>query len=156
MIVKSPPDLEKYLEGWDHKYVSYKDGAKLYGLPYWTFVLIAKEAKATWQLRKTAMVDLVKLERHLEENYRDDGKDEEEREVIDMPRGRKKIENIDELVKDHKKIYVRYAEGAELLSVGMHTFERLAKDAGAVRKVKGIVLVNIEKVVEFIETFAED
>lgn len=36
MIVKSPPDLERYLEGWDHKYVSYKDGAKLYGLPYWT------------------------------------------------------------------------------------------------------------------------
>lgn len=32
----------------------------------------------------------------------------------------------------------------------------LAKDAGAVRKVKGVVLVNTEKVDEFIESFEEE
>ena len=53
------PDLEKYLEGKAHRYASYKEGAIMYSMPYWTFVNFAKEAGATWALRKTAMVDLV-------------------------------------------------------------------------------------------------
>ena len=51
---------------------------------------------------------------------------------------------------------MRYAEGAQLYSMGLHSFENLAKDAGAVRKVKGVVLVNLEKVDAFIESFAEE
>ncbi|MDD3141161.1 MAG: DUF6462 family protein [Lachnospiraceae bacterium] len=73
-----------------------------------------------------------------------------------MPRDRKKIENLEELIKENKKKYVRYAEGAELYSMGLHSFQSLAKDAGAVRKVKGVVLVNTEKVDEFIESFEEE
>ena len=73
-----------------------------------------------------------------------------------MPKGRKPIENIEEVVKAKKKIYVRYAEGAELFSMGLHSFQNLAKDAGAIRKVKGCVLVNLEKVQEFIESFDEE
>ena len=49
-----------------------------------------------------------------------------------------------------------YAEGAELFSMGLHSFQSLAKDAGAVRKVKGCVLVNLEKVQAFIELFDEE
>ena len=78
------------------------------------------------------------------------------REVTRMPKARKTIENIEELIGDKKKKYVRYAEGAALFSMGLHTFENLAKDAGAIRRVKGIVLVNIEKIEEFIESFAEE
>ena len=37
-----------------------------------------------------------------------------------MPKKRKKIDNIDELVNSSKKKYVRIAEGAELYSVGKH------------------------------------
>ena len=51
---------------------------------------------------------------------------------------------------------MRYAEGAELFSMGLHSFQSLAKDAGAVRKVKGCVLVNLEKVEAFVESFAEE
>ena len=51
---------------------------------------------------------------------------------------------------------MRYAEGAELYSMGLHSFQSLAKDAGATRKIKGIVLVNTEKVDEFIESFEEE
>ncbi len=55
------PDLEKYLEqrGRNHNYLTYAQGARMYSLPYWTFVTYAKEADATWSLRKTAIVDTV-------------------------------------------------------------------------------------------------
>ena len=36
------PDLEKYLEGKAHRYASYKEGAIMYSMPYWTFVNFAK------------------------------------------------------------------------------------------------------------------
>nr|WP_026496712.1 DUF6462 family protein [uncultured Butyrivibrio sp.] len=68
---------------------------------------------------------------------------------------RKLVDNIEELVKEGKKKYVRYAEGAELYSMGLHTFEQLAKDAKATRKVKGVVLCNTEKIDAFIESFEE-
>lgn len=48
------------------------------------------------------------------------------------------------------------AEGAELYSVGIHTFEAWARDAKARRKVKGVVLVNTEKIDAFLETFEEE
>lgn len=152
---KGPPDLDKYLTGRNHKYMTYRDGARLYGMPYWNFVTIAKEAKATWQLRKTSMVDVVIFEKYLEEHCLVSGDDGEfvETEDDEMPRTRKTIENMDVLIKDKKKKYVRYAEGAELFSMGLHSFQSLTKDAGAVRKVKGCVLVNLEKVEEFVESF---
>ena len=44
---KSPPvNLDKYLEGRNHKYMTYEKASQLYGLPYWGFVSVAKEAKA--------------------------------------------------------------------------------------------------------------
>ena len=65
---KSPPvNLDKYLEGRNHKYMTYEKASQLYGLPYWGFVSMAKEAKATWKLRKTAIVDIVVFEKYLEE-----------------------------------------------------------------------------------------
>ena len=43
-----------------------------------------------------------------------------------MPRTRKEVQNIEELVRSKKKKYVRYAEGAELFSMGLHSFQSLA------------------------------
>ena len=150
------PNLDEYLEGRNHRYMSYQEASRLYGLPFWTFVTTAKQAKATRKLRKTAIVDLVKFDKYLEEHCLDYKKPQDESEDMDMPRTRKPVENIDELVKSKKKIYVRYTEGAELFSMGLHTFQNLAKDAGAIRKVKGCVLVNLEKVQDFIESFNEE
>ncbi len=154
----SPPvNLDKYLEGREHRYIDYAEGARMYEIPYWTFVRVAKEAKATWALRKTAIVDICKFELYLEQHCSvEQGDDYERREVWKMPKARKIVSDLEELVGSKKKKYVRYAEGAELYSVGLHTFENLAKDAGAIRRVKGIVLVNTEKVDEFIESFAEE
>lgn len=39
------PDLDKYLvDGKGRRFVNYAQGAKLYRLPYWSFVRVAKEA----------------------------------------------------------------------------------------------------------------
>ena len=156
---KSPPvNLDKYLEGRNHKYMTYEKASQLYGLPYWGFVSMAKEAKATWKLRKTAIVDIVVFEKYLEEHCAISEDEDVINEMEDyiMPRTRKEVENLEELVKSKKKKYVRYAEGAELFSMGLHSFQSLAKDAGAIRKVKGCVLVNLEKVEAFVESSAEE
>lgn len=148
----NPPDLEKYLDVETHRYITYKEGARMYALPYWTFVNLAKEAKATWPLRKTAMVDIDLLDKYMDEHCLKKTESEEQK----MPRSRKQIENLEELIKTDKKKYVRYAEGAQLYSMGLHTFQELAKDAGAIRRVKRIILVNTEKVDAFIETLEEE
>ena len=155
---KGPPDLDKYLDGRNHKCMTYQQAARQYGMPYWGFVSVAKEAKATWKLRKTAIVDTVIFDKYLEEHcvVTEDEDVIYETEEMDMPRARKEIKNMEELIKSKKKKYVRYAEGAELFSMGLHSFQTLAKDAGAVRKVKGCVLVNLEKVEQFVESFAEE
>lgn len=51
------------------------------------------------------------------------------------------------------KKFVRYKEGAELYSLGIQNFMKIAKEAGAVRKIRGTVLVNIEKLDEYIDSF---
>ena len=148
---KSPPiNLDKYLVGKEHRYCTYNEGARLYCMNYWSFVTFCKEAGANFRLRKTALVDLNIVDKYIEENF----KEEYEREVSEMA-SRRKIEDLAEVVKKGKKKYVRYAEGAELYSIGLHTFENLAKEAKATRKVKGVVLCNTEKIDAFIESFEE-
>ena len=61
-----PPDLDKFIKPeWKHYYVSYAQGAKMYSLNYWPFVRLAKEAGASWALRKTAVVDLFILDDYM-------------------------------------------------------------------------------------------
>ena len=98
--VKSPPvNLDKYLEGDKKRYLTYEEAARRYSMPYWTFVNLAKEAGATWVLRKTAMVDIDKLDAYLDKNYAVAGNknESEKREVMKMPRTRKEVEGMEEL-----------------------------------------------------------
>lgn len=55
-----------------------------------------------------------------------------------------------------KKKFVRYEEGAELYSMSIQTFKKLAKEAKAVYKIRRIVLVNLEKFEEYLEAFLEE
>ena len=73
-----------------------------------------------------------------------------------MPRARVVIPELEKKVVTGKKKFVRYAEGAALYSLGLHTFQEVAKEANAVYRVKRCVLVNTEKVDEFIESFEEE
>lgn len=63
-----------------------------------------------------------------------------------MPKERVKVPELDKLVQTGRKKFVRYAEGAALYSLGLHTFQEVAKEANAVYRVKRCVLVNTEKV----------
>lgn len=72
-----------------------------------------------------------------------------------MPKQRKKNPELEKMVLQRKKKFVRYEEGAQLYSMGLHTFQQLAKDAGAVYKVKRIVLVNLEIIDDYLEAFRE-
>ena len=65
------------------------------------------------------------------------------------------LEKLMQEVSSGTKRYVRFEEAAELYSVGRNTVRDWAKDAGAIRKVRGIALVNIQKMDEFIESFEE-
>lgn len=55
--------------------------------------------------------------------------------------------------KTNNKRFVRYAEGAEMYSMGLSKFQQLAKDAKACYKVNQLVLVNLDIVEEYLETF---
>ena len=53
------------------------------------------------------------------------------------------------------KKFVRYGEGAQLYSMSESTFEKLAKEAKAIYKYNKLVLVNTEKIDEYLELFHE-
>jgi len=72
-----------------------------------------------------------------------------------MPKERVKVPELDKLVQTGRKKFVRYAEGAALYSLGIHTFQEVAKEANAVYRVKRCELVNTEKVDEYLENFCE-
>lgn len=51
------------------------------------------------------------------------------------------------------KRFVRYKEGAEMYSMGLTKFQELAKDAKAIYKINQLVLVNLDVLDEYLETF---
>ena len=63
--------------------------------------------------------------------------------------------NMEKFVNSNRRKFVRLAEGAELYSIGFATFRKLAYEANAVYRVGRIVLVNLELLEEYLETFHE-
>ncbi|HCM91480.1 MAG TPA: hypothetical protein DIS78_02785 [Lachnospiraceae bacterium] len=70
-----------------------------------------------------------------------------------MKKRNKDVEKIKRLVAEGSKRWVRYDEGALLYSVGIHTFQKLARDAKACYKVSGVTLIDTQKLDRFIEAF---
>ena len=71
-----------------------------------------------------------------------------------MPARKTTLDSVDKIVKSGKK-FVSYQEGKDLYSVGLHTFEQMAKDAGAVYHIKRRVLVNTEIMDDYMENFRD-
>ncbi len=69
-----------------------------------------------------------------------------------MPARKTSITNVAEAVKSGKK-FVTYKEGKDLYSMGLHTFEKMAKDAGAIYHIKRRVLINTEIFDAYMENF---
>lgn len=51
--------------------------------------------------------------------------------------------------------YIRYKEGVIRYSVSIHTFQDMARDAGAVIKCKGVSLVDTTIFEEYLDSFRE-
>lgn len=68
---------------------------------------------------------------------------------------RKEAENMEGLLTNGKKKFVKYDEGAAMFSMGIHSFMDLAKEAKAVYRIRRIVLVNTEIIEEYLENFRE-
>ena len=51
------------------------------------------------------------------------------------------------------KWLVRYKEGAEMYSMGLNKFQSLAKDAGALLKIDRLVLVDLDMLDQYLESF---
>lgn len=73
-----------------------------------------------------------------------------------MPKKRKEVPELERKVRENRKKFVRYEEGAMLYSMGLHTFQQLAKEAGAIYRIKRIVLVNLDVFEEYLEAFKEE
>ena len=78
------------------------------------------------------------------------------RSVSKDPAKQERMENIEKIIPNGKKKWVRYDEGAALYSMGYHSFRKLAQDAKAVYRVNRIVLVNTDKVDEYLELMHAD
>lgn len=55
--------------------------------------------------------------------------------------------------KTNNKRFVRYPEGAVMYSMSLSKFQQLAKDAKACYKMNRLVLVNLDILDEYLETF---
>lgn len=55
--------------------------------------------------------------------------------------------------KTNNKRFVRYPEGAEMYSMSLSKFQQIAKDAKACYKVNQLVLVNLDILDAYLETF---
>lgn len=61
---------------------------------------------------------------------------------------------MDDITKrTNNKRFVRYPEGAEMYSMSLSKFQQLAKDAKACYKVNHLVLVNLDILDTYLETF---
>lgn len=69
---------------------------------------------------------------------------------------RNAVEGFEDMVLNKKKKFVRYEEGAKIYSLGVHAFMNLAKEAGAIYRIRRTVLVNTEIIDEYLETFHEE
>lgn len=150
--IANGPDLEKYINDQNRKrFIQYSEGAKQFGMRYWTFVRFCKRAGAVITLRKTAIVDLDILEDYIEKfnEFLDPTETEGE-----MQRKKEKAP-IDERMVSGKK-YVRLDEAAELYSVSTKTIEKWVSQCKARYKIDGVVLYNTEKINQFIETMGQE
>ncbi|SCY13420.1 DUF6462 family protein [Butyrivibrio sp. INlla14] len=146
------PDLEKYINDQNRKrFIQYSEGARLFGMRYWSFVRFCKRAGAVITLRKTAIVDLDVLEDYIEQfnEYREDTEMEDA-----MPRKKEKAP-IDERMINGKK-WVRLDEAAELYSVSTKTIEKWAEQSKAKYKIDGVVLFSTTKLDMFIENMGQE
>ena len=64
--LRKGPDLDRFLEGKKRTFVTYAQGAKIYSMNYYSFITLAKAAKANIRIKKNVVIDLAAIEEYLE------------------------------------------------------------------------------------------
>ena len=72
-----------------------------------------------------------------------------------MAQKRNDLDNMENLLTNGKKKFVKYEEGAAMFSMGIHSFMDLAKEAKAVYRIRRIVLVNTDIIEDYLENFRD-
>lgn len=72
--------------------------------------------------------------------------------IMYTDRGGIKMQKINQKTKQEKRL-VRYKEGAGMYSMGLNKFQTLAKDAGAILKIDRLVLVDLDRLDRYLESF---
>lgn len=62
------PDLDRFIDEQKRNFVSYAQGARMYSMNYYSFVKLAKEARANIRIKKNVVIDLELIEKYLENN----------------------------------------------------------------------------------------
>ena len=57
------PNLDKYLGERQRTLCNYEQGARMYGVPYYTFVNLCKEAGASFKVKRTAIYNMILFNR---------------------------------------------------------------------------------------------
>lgn len=73
-----------------------------------------------------------------------------------MARKKSEVPEMEKMLQYGRKKFVRYDEGAKIYSMGLHTFQDLAKEAGVIYRIKRVVLVNTDIIDEYLENFKEE
>ncbi len=60
------PDLDRFLDENKKSYVTYEKGCRMYGMNYYPFVRLCREAGANIRMRKGVVVDLDILDEYIE------------------------------------------------------------------------------------------
>lgn len=73
-----------------------------------------------------------------------------------VPTGRKEIykgPDLDKFIGEEKRNYVSYATGAKIYSMSYYAFMNLAKKAGANKRVKKCVVVDLDKIEAYLDEY---
>jgi len=73
------PNLDEYLGENRHRYAKYYEGSRQYGMNYYQFIKLVKEAGAGILIRKSILVDLDVLDEYIKKYKEEDGNANEEK-----------------------------------------------------------------------------
>lgn len=114
------------------RYIRPDEADKMFKYKDYNILDLAFAAGAVYQLPKIILIKQKKLEDYMRHLYK-------------VPGTGKYVQ----------KKYVRVGEGSIMYSIGRHRFIEMARNAGAVYKITGMVLINLDIFDEYMEQFRE-
>ena len=72
-----------------------------------------------------------------------------------MAEKKKTAKDVEKMMAGKRRRFVRLAQGAELYSMGLSSFRNIAREANATYRIRKIVLVDLDQIDAYLETFRE-